>query len=45
MILKTTTKCLAKLEKLIIADHPYDTPEFIILRFAGRKPALFGLAE
>jgi periplasmic divalent cation tolerance protein len=30
MILKTTRKCLAKLEKLIVAEHPYDTPEFIV---------------
>jgi periplasmic divalent cation tolerance protein len=31
LILKTTAKCLAKLEKLILAEHPYDTPEFIVL--------------
>lgn len=31
MILKTTAKCVGKLEKLIIAEHPYNTPEFIIL--------------
>ena len=35
MILKTTAKCLAKLEKLIIAAHPYDTPEFIIIDLRG----------
>jgi periplasmic divalent cation tolerance protein len=31
MILKTTAKCLRKLEKLIVAKHPYDTPEFVVL--------------
>jgi periplasmic divalent cation tolerance protein len=35
MILKTTTKCLAKLEKLIIAGHPYDTPEFVVVDLRG----------
>jgi periplasmic divalent cation tolerance protein len=29
--LKTTVGRLAALEKLIIAQHPYDTPEFIVL--------------
>ncbi|HXS69795.1 MAG TPA: divalent-cation tolerance protein CutA [Candidatus Polarisedimenticolia bacterium] len=31
MILKTTAKCLRKLEKLIVAKHPYETPEFVVL--------------
>lgn len=35
MILKTTAKCLRKLEKLITAKHPYDTPEFIVLDLRG----------
>ena len=35
MLLKTTTKCLVKLEKLIIAKHPYDTPEFIVMDLRG----------
>jgi periplasmic divalent cation tolerance protein len=35
MILKTTAKCLKPLEKLIVAEHPYDTPEFIILDLRG----------
>jgi periplasmic divalent cation tolerance protein len=35
MILKTTAKCAQKLEKLIVASHPYDTPEFIILDLRG----------
>jgi periplasmic divalent cation tolerance protein len=31
MILKTATRCVPKLEKLVIANHPYDTPEFIVM--------------
>jgi periplasmic divalent cation tolerance protein len=31
MILKTTTARLTRLEKLIVSEHPYDTPEFIVL--------------
>ncbi len=31
LVMKTTTACLAALEKLIVARHPYDTPEFVVL--------------
>ena len=31
LVLKTTGDRLAPLEKLILAGHPYDTPEFIAL--------------
>lgn len=31
MILKTTKASLAKLEKVILSVHPYDTPEFLVL--------------
>jgi len=31
LILKTTKSKLAALEKLILAKHPYDTPEFLVL--------------
>lgn len=31
LVLKTTSARLAKLEKLIVAQHPYDTPEFLVL--------------
>jgi periplasmic divalent cation tolerance protein len=31
MLMKTTTARLATLEKLILAGHPYDTPEFVAL--------------
>ncbi len=34
MILKTTTTCLSKLEKLVLDNHPYDTPEFVVLRLS-----------
>ena len=32
LVLKTTRARLAKLERLILAAHPYDTPEFVVLR-------------
>ena len=32
LLLKTTRTRLAKLEKLILAEHPYDTPEFVVLK-------------
>ena len=35
MILKTTRKRLATLEKLILAKHPYDTAEFLVLPLHG----------
>jgi periplasmic divalent cation tolerance protein len=31
LVLKTTTARLAALEKLVVAKHPYDTPEFVVL--------------
>lgn len=31
LVLKTTTARLGALEKLIMATHPYDTPEFLVL--------------
>ncbi len=31
MVMKTTKRRLAALEKLIVAKHPYDTPEFLVL--------------
>ncbi len=35
LVLKTTTRRLAALEKLVVAKHPYDTPEFVLIRLAG----------
>jgi periplasmic divalent cation tolerance protein len=35
MILKATRRTLAKLEKLILKLHPYDTAEFVVLPVSG----------
>lgn len=35
LILKTTRAHLTRLEKLIVANHPYDTPEFIVAPLDG----------
>ncbi len=35
LLLKTTRARLVALEKLILANHPYDTPEFIVLTLNG----------
>jgi periplasmic divalent cation tolerance protein len=35
LVLKTTTARLAALERLIVAEHPYDTPEFVALPIRG----------
>jgi periplasmic divalent cation tolerance protein len=31
LVMKTTTARLPALEKLVVAQHPYDTPEFVVL--------------
>ena len=31
ILFKTEQSCLAELEEIIVAAHPYDTPEFIVL--------------
>jgi len=35
LLLKTSHVRLTALEKLILANHPYDTPEFIVLPLSG----------
>jgi|SRR5579883_2863665 len=35
LLMKTTRKHLAALEKLIVEKHPYDTPEFLVLPLAA----------
>jgi periplasmic divalent cation tolerance protein len=35
IIFKTTKKNLRQLEKLVLVNHPYDTPEFVVLPLAG----------
>jgi len=39
LVLKTQKSKLAALEKMILAKHPYDTPEFLVLSLSagGRK--------
>jgi periplasmic divalent cation tolerance protein len=46
LILKTQKSKLAALEKLILANHSYDTPEFLVLPVsAGNKKYLDWLGE
>jgi periplasmic divalent cation tolerance protein len=35
LVMKTLAKRLSALEKLVLSQHPYDTPEFVILEFQG----------
>jgi periplasmic divalent cation tolerance protein len=35
VIFKTRAFHLAKLEKLVLKEHPYDTPEFVVVKLAG----------
>jgi len=35
LVMKTTRARLAKLERLILDEHPYDTPEFLALPLRG----------
>lgn len=35
MLIKTRDRLLGALEKLILQHHPYETPEFVVLRIAG----------
>jgi periplasmic divalent cation tolerance protein len=45
VVMKTTATRLAALEKLVVAKHPYDTPEFIVLPvIRGNKRYLAWLA-
>ena len=46
LILKTQKSKLSALEKLVLARHPYDTPEFIVLPLsAGNQKYLDWLAD
>ena len=46
MLLKTTSKRLAGLERLILSRHPYDTAEFLVLKTdAGAERYLRWLAQ
>ena len=45
LLLKTTRAKLTKLERLILAQHPYETPEFVTLKLdAGNQRYLAWLA-
>jgi len=45
LVLKTQKSKLAALEKLVLAKHPYDTPEFLVLPLgAGSEKYLDWLA-
>jgi periplasmic divalent cation tolerance protein len=46
LVLKTTQARLNALERLVIAEHPYDTPEFIVLPItAGSRRYLKWIAD
>jgi periplasmic divalent cation tolerance protein len=46
LVLKTRKSKLAALEKLVLARHPYDTPEFLVLPVsAGNEKYLGWLAQ
>ncbi|MFZ0828940.1 MAG: divalent-cation tolerance protein CutA [Verrucomicrobiia bacterium] len=46
LVLKTQKSKLAALEQLVLARHPYDTPEFVVLPLnAGNKKYLDWLAK
>ncbi|HEX7618629.1 MAG TPA: divalent-cation tolerance protein CutA [Verrucomicrobiae bacterium] len=46
LILKTQKSRLAALEELVLAKHPYDTPEFLVLPLsAGNKKYLDWLSS
>ena len=46
IVFKTTNTKLKALEKLIVAKHPYDTPEFLVLPIsAGNKRYLDWVIE
>ncbi len=42
LVLKTQKSKLAALEKLIIARHPYDTPEFLVLPLSAGNARYLG---
>jgi periplasmic divalent cation tolerance protein len=46
LVLKTTAGRLAALERLMVAKHPYDTPEFLVLPISrGNQRYLDWVAE
>src|SRR6266516_1803793 len=46
VLFKTSTRRLAELEKCILARHPYDTPEFLVVALSkGNERYLTWLAQ
>lgn len=46
LVFKTTKNRLSELEKVIVANHPYDTPEFVVLPLvAGATKYLAWLSD
>lgn len=46
LMLKTRTACVEALRELIVAEHPYEVPEFLVLAVAsGYQPYLDWIAE
>ena len=46
LVLKTSRRKLAALEKVILAQHPYDTPEFLVVALeAGTERYLRWLSD
>ena len=41
LVLKTSQARLATLEKLVLAKHPYDTPEFVVVNPVGGAKKYF----
>ncbi len=35
LLIKTVRPALARLEKTVVASHPYDTPEFVVVPLEG----------
>ena len=44
ILFKTRAGRLRELERLILARHPYDTPEFLVLPLTAGTPRYLGLA-
>ena len=46
LVIKTTAARLSALEKCVLANHPYDTPEFVVLPISsGNRRYLEWIAE
>ena len=46
LVIKTTTARLRALEKCVLANHPYDTPEFVVLPISsGNRRYLQWISE